>query len=186
MIPGETRASPRVQVVPATAEQEPVLANLLELYVHDFSQLLALNLGENGRYGYPGLRSYWQEAGRFPFLIREEGALAGFALVKRGPAIGGGADVFDMAEFFVARGCRRRGVGAEAAHQVWRRLPGLWEIRVMRANAAALGFWERAIGDFAGQAVPAVPFESGNRSWMLFQFQSADPAPQAAATEAIK
>ena len=74
-----------MEVVAATPEQEPILANLLELYVHDFSEFLDLDIGEDGRFGYPSLSLYWSEPGRHPFLIRADGKLAGLALVKRGP-----------------------------------------------------------------------------------------------------
>ena len=84
MIDQREMASPRVEVVAATPEQEPILANLLELYVHDFSEFLDLDIGEDGRFGYPSLPLYWSEPGRHPFLIRMDGKLAGLALVKKG------------------------------------------------------------------------------------------------------
>ncbi len=43
---------PKIEVLLAAREQEPVLANLLELYVHDFSELRDLDVGEDGRFGY--------------------------------------------------------------------------------------------------------------------------------------
>jgi hypothetical protein len=33
-----------IELVSATADQEPILANLLELYMHDFSEFLDLDL----------------------------------------------------------------------------------------------------------------------------------------------
>ncbi len=48
--PGET-ASLHIQVIPATADQAPILANLLELYAHDFSEFHDLDIGEDGRFG---------------------------------------------------------------------------------------------------------------------------------------
>ena len=59
--------APRVEVIEATRQQEQVLANLLELYVHDFSEFLDLEIGEDGRFGYPSLPLYWSEQGRYPF-----------------------------------------------------------------------------------------------------------------------
>ena len=146
-------ASPRVEVVAATPGQEPILANLLELYVHDFSEFLDLDVGEDGRFGYPSLSLYWSESGRHPFLIRADGKLAGLALVKKGSEVSGSDEVWDMAEFFVLRGCRGRGVGTLAAHQVWRRFPGAWEIRVMQRNSLARRFWAGAISTFAGEMI---------------------------------
>ena len=79
----------RVEVLPAAWEQEPVLANLLELYAHDFSELRDLDVGEDGRFGYGALPLYWTEPGRFPFLVGVDGRLAGLVLVRRGSAISG-------------------------------------------------------------------------------------------------
>jgi hypothetical protein len=42
-------------------EQELILANLLELYAHDFSEFHELELGSDGRFGYGGLPLYWSE-----------------------------------------------------------------------------------------------------------------------------
>ena len=68
-------------------EQAPILANLLELYAHDFSELISLEPGPDGRFGYDKLLLYWTEAGRHPLLIAVDGRWASFALVKRGSEI---------------------------------------------------------------------------------------------------
>jgi predicted acetyltransferase len=165
-------ASAQVEVLPAAREQESVLANLLELYAHDFSELRRLNLGEDGRFGYAALPLYWTEPGRYPFLIRVDGSLAGLVLVKRGVGISGAEAVWDMAELFVVRGCRRRGVGIKAALEVWRRFPGEWEVRVMRKNDAARRFWAEAISLFTGEESRPVDFEHIGDAWVLFSFES--------------
>ncbi|MGD0436124.1 MAG: hypothetical protein ABSB86_06650 [Bryobacteraceae bacterium] len=72
----------QLEVILASPEQAPILANLLELYAHDFSEFHPLDLGENGRFGYRSLPLYWSEPGRHPFLIRLGGKLAGVVLVK--------------------------------------------------------------------------------------------------------
>lgn len=160
-----------IEVIPATAEQEPILANLLELYAHDFSEFSDLELGPDGRFGYRDLWLYWSKPDRHPFLVRIDGRLAGLILVKRGSAISGDQAVWDMAEFFVARGYRRRGVGTKMAHEVWRRLPGRWEVRVMESNSSALLFWERAVTEFADEATPSVRFEKDGKWWRVFTFE---------------
>lgn len=148
------------------------MANLLELYAHDFSEFLELELGADGRFGYKDLPLYWLEPGRHPFLVRSDGKLAGLALVKRGSGASGNATIWDMAEFFVARGYRRRGIGIAAAHAVWRRFPGRWEVRVMESNGAAREFWERAISKFAGEAIQPVRVERRGKRWQVFSFES--------------
>ena len=154
---------PRVVVVPATLDDQPVLANLMELYAHDFSEFIELELGADGRFGYPHLPLYWQEPDRHPFLIKVNGALSGFVLAKRQ------GDVWDMAEFFVVRGQRKRSIGTRAARQIWQSFPGDWEVRVMESNPAHR-FWEAAIAGFVGQPVPFVPVSKDGRDWRVFRF----------------
>jgi predicted acetyltransferase len=166
------KSSRKVQVTPATAEQQPTLANLLELYVHDFSEILDLEVGENGRFGYKDLDLYWQDPQRRPFLARIDGKLAGFALVRLSPSISGNHEVWDMTEFFVVRGHRRRGVGTAIANEVWRQLSGGWQVRVMEANEAAREFWERAIAEFAGRSIPPSRVEKDGKWWTVFFFDA--------------
>jgi predicted acetyltransferase len=161
-----------IEVLPARPEQAPILANLLELYAHDFSEFHGIDLGADGRFGYPQLPLYWSESDRHPFLVRVNGVLAGFVLVKRGSEVSGNETVWDMAEFFVLRAYRRRGIGAQAAHEVWRRFPGAWEVRVMQSNTSAYHFWGRAISTFTGEAVPPVCVERSGKRWTLFSFES--------------
>ncbi len=47
-----------IELVPAAQGQEPVLANLLELYAHDFSEFVDLTIGPDGRFHYPRLPLY--------------------------------------------------------------------------------------------------------------------------------
>src|SRR5450631_1295289 len=104
-----------IEVIPATPEQEPILVNLLQLYIHDFSEFLDVEVGPDGRFGYPDLPLYWREPDRHPFLVHADGKLAGFALVKKAPAASDAEMVWDLAEFFVLRTYRRQRVGLEAA-----------------------------------------------------------------------
>jgi predicted acetyltransferase len=111
---------PGIEVLLAEAAQEPVVANLLELYAHDFSEFIDLQLQPDGRFGYPGLSRYWREDGCVPLLVRVDGQLAGCVLIAKGSRISADPQVWDMAEFFIVRGHRRRGLGAAVAHEIWR------------------------------------------------------------------
>lgn len=162
----------QVELVPAAPEQESILANLLELYAHDFSEFHNVELGPDGRFGYAPLPLYWSEPARQAFFIRVDGRLAGFALVKQGSDVSGDKNAWDVAEFFIVRAYRRQGVGIQAAHEVWRRFPGRWEVRVMQANAAALSFWQRAITGFNGEAIKPVQINKDDQLWWVFGFDT--------------
>jgi predicted acetyltransferase len=92
----------------AQPHDAPLLANLIELYVHDLSEVFPVELGPGGRFGYDRLPRYWTEPElRFPFLIRAGDRIAGFALATRGSAVTNGLEDLDVAEFFVLRSHRR-------------------------------------------------------------------------------
>jgi predicted acetyltransferase len=135
----------QVRVDAATVEERDVVARLLELYAHDFSERNGADVGDDGLYGYRHLDAYWTEPDRQPFLFRVDGRLAGFALVRTGPPV-------DMAEFFVLRKYRRGGIGTDAARAVFARHPGQWQVRQQWENTGAIDFWRRAI---------PVPFDEG-------------------------
>lgn len=168
---------PTIELVPATADQQPILANLLELYAHDFSEFHDIDPGPDGRFGYKDLPLYWRDPDRHPFLVHADGALAGFVLVKRVPPTPGSQPIWDMAEFFILRRYRRRGIGTRTAHEVWKRLPGPWQVRVMQSNQAGGAFWERAIVTFADKQIPGQPSRAVTlreiaAPWRIFSFVS--------------
>ncbi len=152
-----------VQVVPAEKAQQPVLARLLELYIHDFSELQDVHLQADGTFGYPNLPLYWLDPDRRPFFIFLDDKLAGFILIQRGSEISSSPEVWDVAEFFILRRYRRQGIGADAAHRIWTRLPGPWEVRVNESNPAALHFWQHAISTFTNQPAAVRPVLRGGR-----------------------
>ena len=138
--------SPTLQ--PIALADRPTLVNLLELYCHDFSEFMEVPVDSTGRFNYPLKDDWWQSPNKLPFFIRIDDALAGFALISRGSAITGASDVTDITEFFVLRGLRRHGIGRLAAHQVFGKFPGPWEVRVRTSNTTALRFWAGAIASF--------------------------------------
>lgn len=160
-----------VELIQAGAQHQSVLDNLLQLYIHDFSELVPVDIGDDGRYSYKNLDLYWSDSSRLPFLTTFDSKLAGFALVTISELLGGGK-AYDMAEFFVLRSLRHRGIGRELAEKIWLRFPGRWQIRVMAKNVAAFHFWSSTIAKFTGHVAEFKPFEIDGRPWNLFLFDS--------------
>lgn len=130
---------PVVALEPVAEEDKAALANLVQLYRYDFSEVRAYELTEHGTFVYRFLDHYWCEPGRHAFFIRVGGRLAGFALARD---VG---DEHEVAEFFVVRRHRRAGVGRTAALDLFSRLPGRWSLFHDSANEAASSFWERVV-----------------------------------------
>lgn len=166
-------APPPVTLERATSADATLLANLLELYAHDLSDVFPMTLGPDGRFGYRRLPLYWSEPDkRFAFLIRRGGEVAGFALVTVGsPASDDPADL-DVAEFFVLRAHRRAGVGRQAAMALWDALPGTWVVRVSEGNRGGLAFWSEVVEAYAGGAFEAFTRPEMPHPRQVFRFVS--------------
>lgn len=177
--------SEAVAIEAAKPADAALLANLLELYIHDLSDVFpGLELGDDGRFGYNKLSLYWSEPdARFAFLIRYGARIAGFALVTRGSPASDDPEVLDVAEFFVLRRHRRAGVARRAAFLLWDRIPGRWIVRVSEGNTGALAFWPRVIHEYAGGAVTESTRPGRPNPWRIFSFKSARPPAGQSAIE---
>jgi predicted acetyltransferase len=140
-----------VQVTPATEPDERArLLALFELYVYDFSEMLGLDVGQDGRFHAPALDAYWADARCHPFLVRVGEKLAGLALVQQRSRLSSDESVFDMDQFFVLRKYRRSGVGEKVAARLFDRFRGVWEVRQKAENVGGIAFWRRTIGRYTG------------------------------------
>ncbi len=137
-----------IEVIEATPDQKPVLKNLLELYLYDFSEFTGDEVGEDGLYGYEPLEYYWNEPGRHAFLVRVDGKLAGFVLVNQYKVVPDEGETHAMAEFFILRKHRKKGIGEEAARQVLDLFPGKWQVAQIVENPGATAFWRKVIGRY--------------------------------------
>lgn len=156
----------------ATADAAALLSRLLELYVHDLSEVIPIAIGVDGLFRYDRLPLYWSEPERhFPFLIRSDGQLAGFVLASRGSPATDDPEDLDVAEFFVLRAHRRAGVGRRAACLLWDRLPGRWVVRVLESNRAGLSFWRSTIREYTRGAFSEREYP-GDHPRRVFQLES--------------
>ncbi len=157
----------RVSLERGEPHQRATLANLVQLYIHDFSELLSshrkLEVEADGRFAdLLRLEQYWNEADRAVWFIRVGGALAGFALLNTRSHCNRSVD-FNMGEFFVMRAYRRGGVGARAAIDLIEMHPGQWEIAVSKRNAPALAFWPLVVA--AARADRVERLEGDDKAW---------------------
>ena len=133
-----------IRIVRVEYEDKALLRNLMELCQHDYSEFEDSDTDDHGLFGYKYLDNYWTDAGRHPFILRVDGKLAGFALVR---VID---DVANMAEFFIMRKYRRAGVGRILACRVFDMFPGKWRVEQMPRNLPAQAFWRKVISEYTG------------------------------------
>lgn len=129
---------------PIRASEVGAVRSLVQLYIYDLGGAY-WDVERNGAFAPARWhRRFWTGRGRHLFVMRVRGRLAGFALVRERAHFAGAA-AREIAEFFVLRKYRRRGVGTRAAAELLTRFPGRWELSELSWNVAAQRFWRRVI-----------------------------------------
>ncbi len=123
-----------------------------------------------GRFGYPYLDLYWTEQGRHPFLLRMDGKLAGFALVNKHTILP--TSEWSIAEFFIMRKYRRRGLGKQVAHFIFDQFRGRWEVSQIAADPGVRQFWKKVIGEYTGGRFEEVVFDDEREKGTVQVFEN--------------
>ncbi|MBK7252115.1 MAG: GNAT family N-acetyltransferase [Gammaproteobacteria bacterium] len=108
-------------------------------------------LGEVGHREPDQLARWFTDPSAYPLLILREVEPVGFAMVVRdsGRSMQTPID-YRMAEFFVMRPLRRRGIGESAVRLIFDRFAGRWEILEYQRNPGAVSFWRRVVVRYTG------------------------------------
>jgi predicted acetyltransferase len=144
-----------IKLVSASKEDQSIVQNLARFYVYELSRYCGFlphwETPEDGLYECFDLGHYWNEKDRYPYLIRVDGELAGFALINK---IGTSSEVdWNLGEFFVVAKFQMHGIGRLVAEKIFHQFPGVWELAQMPQNTRAIEFWEKVVdrytkGDF--------------------------------------
>ena len=155
------QAAGQVEVTRATMSEKLIIGHLLQLYSHDFTDYQDLEVDEHGLYRYDYLDHYWTEETRHPYLVRVDGKLAGFALIRLLTKEDSTPYTY-MAEFFIMRKYRGKGVGQAAAFHLFDTYPGEWEVSEIARNLPAQAFWRKIIGRYTGGNFEEVAMDDGD------------------------
>ncbi|MFL5802895.1 MAG: GNAT family N-acetyltransferase [Roseiflexaceae bacterium] len=135
----------QIALLPAAATDQSALANLIQFYEYDLSELDGADVDEHGRFSHARIDSCRAEVDCHPFLIQADSLLTGFALIKRRSLLHTPAEGHTVTDFFVLRRFRRQGLGRAAAMALFDRFPGPWEVASCARNVPAHVFWRSVI-----------------------------------------
>ena len=135
-------------LLPAANEHKPVLENLMQFYVYDFSEFIKYDVENTGLFApYPHLEDYWKEGSyKYPYIIKVDEKYAGFVLVKFIES--GERNYFSIAEFFIMKKYRREGIGKAIAFRIFNLHTGEWEVFQKDTNKPAQLFWNKIINEY--------------------------------------
>ena len=123
------------------------ILNLMQLYTYELSffadETTNFKLLDNGLFEFNKyIELYWKEETRYPYVLKCDGKLAGFVLIRFNEN-----NYNEIAEFFVLNKYRKLGAGTFMANQVFKLHKGKWEIRTLLKNKRAQDFWRKVIKD---------------------------------------
>lgn len=140
------------EICDATEEKgQEIILNLMQLYTYELSfyeddstnfKMSDKGLFKMSRY----LDLYWKEEQRYPYILKVNDKLAGFALVRYNEE-----DMYEISEFFVLNKYRKLGAGTFMANEMFRRHKEKWEIRTLLKNKRAQEFWRNVIKEVSNR-----------------------------------
>jgi predicted acetyltransferase len=134
-------------LIKASYEQKQIINNLMQFYMYDFSEFVDLDVKADGFFAaYKNLDDYWNDENRFPYIIQNEEKPIGFALVRLIESAQ--RSHYSIAEFFVMKKYRKKGIGKQTAIQLFNLHKGLWEVFQRESNKPAQLFWNNVIGAY--------------------------------------
>jgi len=137
-----------------TARDREWIESVYRDYLDDLSPLntgvfSVTSLGEIGYSESDQLARWFGDSSVTPLVIVRGAENVGFAMVARGSNSPDRSPVdYRMAEFFVARTFRRRGIGKFAVELILNRFAGRWEITEYLRNPTAVAFWRRVVSNY--------------------------------------
>ena len=153
----------KIELIEASKADKMILKNMIELYNYDLSEYENRDLNEHGLYDYSYLDNYWTEKDRYPFIIRVDDKLAGFVLVNKHSVVTSSPTDYAIAEFFVLKKYRKRGIGKIVAFEVFNKFQGNWEVKQLRLHKVSHIFWNNVINQYT--LGNFIELENGNEVW---------------------
>ncbi len=134
--------------------EKEILRNMMMIYRQEL-------LGQENPEEYKYFELYFSNKDYRPYFIKHKKNIIGFALVNRYSVTEKG--LFSIAEFYIEKKYRNRGLGRVAAYQVFDLFHGKWEIRELQSNKKAQIFWRNVIQEYTHGNFSEIHLD--NKSW---------------------
>lgn len=143
----------QIQLLRAEEQDKPVIRNLMQYYQYDTTEYNNDDPSSFGLFDYKYLDHYWTDygkeiEGRVAYIIKISDSLAGFVLVNNYSVFNKDSNTKTIAEFFIMRKWRKKGIGKDIAFRILDTHEGLWEVKQEKENIIAQKFWESVVNQY--------------------------------------
>ena len=123
------------------------LFNIMQIYYKELSkyqdETAIFETNEKGIYESKYFDCYWTDKDRFPYLLKQDEKIIGFAFVRKNEE-----NYIEIAEFFILNEYKSKGLGSFMAKNLFDLHKGNWEIRTLLKNKSAQTFWRKIISEY--------------------------------------
>src|SRR5574344_1146042 len=126
-------------------KDKSILNNLFQLYLHDITATLPMEVNEHGLFEYNEIDYYFNgEINHFAYFIKVDNHYAGFALIDNNFLVLEKKDnSYNFSELFILNAYKGKGIGKETAFKIFDMHKGNWEVKPVPRSERAKKFWER-------------------------------------------
>lgn len=131
----------------ATINDYPTIQNMARFYVYDRTKYMGWECPETGLFECIDFKHYFEKQDHQAFFVKIDNELAGFVLLDKIKIIE--KVDWNMGEFFILAKFQSKGIGSQAAREIFSRFPGKWSVAAMPENLGAVKFWRRIVNEIS-------------------------------------
>lgn len=146
-----------------------ILINLFQLYMHDITLSLPMDVNNHGLFEYNETDYYFNnKEGYDPYLIINDNKYIGFVLInKEFMVLNNEENNFNLSEFFILNAYKRKGIGKKIAFEIFDKYKGNFEIKPVPRSNTAKQFWENVIKEYTNNNYK-IEYPKPNRITYIF------------------
>ncbi|NNA89185.1 GNAT family N-acetyltransferase [Pseudomonas gessardii] len=147
-----------VELIQTGPEQAELIRNLYQFYAYESSDWEQEDVELDGRFYIheEHLARYWQDPQWSANLLLVDGYIAGFLLIERSELAG--VNALELADLFILKRYRRKGIGRALATQVLSSGEADWLVRFYDQDEVSQAFW-RSVLDNLPRPVQAIELD---------------------------
>ena len=147
-----------VELIQTGPEEAELIRNLYQYYAYESSDWEQEDVEADGRFYIHDehLARYWQDPRWSANLLLVDGYIAGFLLIERSELPG--INALELADLFILKRYRRKGIGRALATQVLTSGEADWLVRFYDQDEASQAFW-RSVLDNLPRPVQAIELD---------------------------
>ena len=147
-----------IELIKVNKEDRTLLYNIFQKMLYEMTQFYDNDMDEYGNIQYGYFDEYFIDKKRIAYFINKDNELVGFIMVHPYSYFNDEID-YNLAEFTIFPKYRRKGYGAEAVKLLFKKHPGIWEIKYNTKNIKAVNFWTKVTSKYNSSIIEYDTFE---------------------------